>query len=61
MIAETSAFLTWALSSGVDLPRIPTRRVDEGGFGGRFRHAAARAAGFRWWARAIETIGTFRS
>src|SRR5690606_19045487 len=32
MIAETGAFLTWALRERPSLPRIPRRRVDQGGF-----------------------------
>lgn len=60
MIAETSAFLTWALSSGVELPRIPTRRVRDGGFSGLWRESGARAAMVRWWWRAIDHVEQYR-
>lgn len=60
MIAETSAFLTWALNSGVELPRIPTRRVSDGGFDGWYARPGARAAMHRWWSRTIDLIDKYR-
>ena len=60
MIAETSAFLTWALSSGASLPRIPRRRVDEGGFGPYLRLPGARAAMHHWWNRTLDALDRCR-
>jgi hypothetical protein len=57
MIEETSAFLTWALQHGQDLPRIPRRRVDEGGFSLLMQQPGARAAVARWWQRVLGQIG----
>lgn len=54
MIAETEAFLNWALQDGRDLPRIPRRRVDAGGFEPLLRHPGARAMVLRWWQRALD-------
>ena len=54
MIDETSALITWALAAQDQLPRIPTRRVDEGGFTAIMRHVpGARAMADRWWWRAL--------
>ncbi len=60
MIHETSVFLTWALSSGVDLPRIPVRRVDEGGFDRLLRLPGARRALGRWWMRTLDVVDRYR-
>ena len=54
MIAQTSAFLTWALAANRDVPRIPTRRVDRGGFADLT--ADARAAASRWWSQTFDRI-----
>jgi hypothetical protein len=32
MIAETSAFITWGLGHPQEVPNIPRKRLDEGGF-----------------------------
>ena len=32
MIAETSAFITWGLAHPRDVPVIPRKRVEDGGF-----------------------------
>jgi len=57
MIAETSAFLSEALRSRSGTPRIPTRRVSEGGFAEILRRSpAARAAVRHWWTRALSLI-----
>ena len=56
MLAETSAFLTWALSNGRVLPRIPRRRVEAGGFAGLLRRPGARAAVAHWWNRVLEQL-----
>ena len=54
MVRETSAFLTWAVKGQRDMPRIPTRRVDEGGYDELMRRPGARAAAAWWWARALD-------
>lgn len=54
MIAETSAFLSWAMREDAELPRIPMRRVDEGGFGFVSGHRGAKALAERWWIRILE-------
>lgn len=56
MIDETSAFLTWALNTGVELPRIPSRRVDHGGFSQMLRMPGARAAVNHWWRQTLNTM-----
>jgi len=58
MIAETSAFLTWALRDGQALPRIPTRRVSAGGFGGLGRRAGMRSALRVFWDRTLAAVGS---
>lgn len=61
MIAETSAFLTWALArqrEGQAFPRIPRRRVDQGGFTSLLRQPGARAAVAHWWSRVLGEAGT---
>ena len=60
MIAETSAFLTWALSGEIQLPRIPTRRIDRGGFTELLKSPAARAAVYCWWSRALDAFDRVR-
>jgi hypothetical protein len=56
MIDETSTFLTWALTEERDLPRIPHRRVDAGGFTEILLRPGGRALATRWWSRALETL-----
>ncbi len=56
MIAETNAFLNWALAEGYGLPRIPRRRVDEGGFTELMRRPLARVITTHWWRRALERV-----
>ncbi|XAL99008.1 hypothetical protein OT109_15660 [Phycisphaeraceae bacterium D3-23] len=55
-IAETSAFLSWALSQDRPLPRIPRRRVDQGGFAEMMRAPLARKIVAHWWSQALERI-----
>ena len=57
MIAEHSAFLSWALAEAHRLPRIPRRRVTQGGFGPLLRRPGARAAVGHWWRRVLEQMG----
>lgn len=56
MIDETSAFLTWALSGKHDLPRIPTRLVDKGGFAALMSVPGARKLAARWWSKALSLL-----
>ncbi len=57
MIRQTNAFLTWAMAEPRDLPRIPRRKVSQGGFNLMLRQPGARAAIDRWWRRVLELIG----
>ena len=56
MIAETSAFLSWALRNHRRLPRIPRRRVSEGGFKMLLRQPGAKAAIGRWWDAVLDKV-----
>jgi hypothetical protein len=53
MIQQTSAFLTWALAEDRGLPRIPRRRVDQGGFAPLLRQPGVRQMVDRWWTRTL--------
>jgi len=57
MIRETNAFLSWALAQGSGMPRIPRRRVSEGGFSGLMRLPRARAAAAAFWQRTFDRLG----
>ncbi|MBX3385344.1 MAG: hypothetical protein KF768_02100 [Phycisphaeraceae bacterium] len=48
-----SRWLTRAMRVGFVAPRIPTRRVDEGGFDPVMRTAEGRAWAAEWWDRAL--------
>ena len=56
MIDETSRWLSWALSQGRDLPRIPTRMVDHGGFSKLLKMPGAKALAARWWKRVLDLL-----
>lgn len=56
MIDETSRWLSWALSQGRDLPRIPTRMVDHGGFSKMLKQPGAKALVARWWKRVLDML-----
>ncbi|MEM1208667.1 MAG: hypothetical protein AAF586_04035 [Planctomycetota bacterium] len=56
MVRETSAFLTWALPRAGRLPRVPTRRVSEGGFSSMASIPGARQRLARWWTVSLETV-----
>jgi len=60
MIAETSAFLSWALRDERSQPRIPTRRVAAGGFGGLGRRAGMQSALRAFWDRTLDAVGPGR-
>ena len=57
MIAEHSAFLSWALRRHRRLPRIPRRRVSYGGFAAMLKRPGARAAVTHWWRWALKQLG----
>ena len=57
MIAEHSAFLSWALAEERNLPRIPRRRVDEGGFTRLLERPIAKTIVSHWWGLALEKLG----
>lgn len=56
-IAETSAFLSWALKRDRNLPRIPRRRVDAGGFSKLLDRPMAKVVVAHWWGRTLEKLG----
>lgn len=51
-------WLNRALRSQIPYPRIPIRRVDEGGFDDVRLRPEARARADRWWAIAFERVDT---
>lgn len=56
MIAYHSRFLSRIMGlqrRGHSLPRIPRRRVDQGGFTELLRHPGARAAAAHFWKRLL--------
>lgn len=54
---EHSAWLTEALRRGqFDLPRIPVKRADQGGFSELTESARGREVCERWWRRALRAI-----
>jgi len=55
MLAETEAFLNWAWWRD-DVPRIPRRRVAEGGFSHLARLPGGRAMVGRWWRGTLEKL-----
>ncbi|MEM7681057.1 MAG: hypothetical protein AAF288_03790 [Planctomycetota bacterium] len=59
MISETEAFLNWAMQSGQDVPRIPRRRTDQGGFDGLIAGDVAKAAVRCFWRRALRSVGRY--
>jgi len=50
-------WLTRALRSGMPLPRIPLRRVDEGGFEELLARPRGREVAARWWRMAFARLG----
>lgn len=51
-----SRFLSAALGHESELPRIPVRRVDRGGFGPLMARARGRRAAEEWWSRAFARL-----
>jgi len=54
MIGEHSAWLSDALAGNRRPPRIPTRKVSEGGFAGLVNTPGGRYRAERWWDRTLE-------
>jgi len=51
-----SRWLTEALASRREYPRIPVRRVEHGGFSGLLGRANGRNLAGQWWERALDRI-----
>lgn len=52
-----SAWLTRALAEDAhEAPRIPARRVEQGGFGALLRTARGRSWAWEWWGRVLESL-----
>ncbi len=51
-----SAWLTEALASGREYPRIPLRRSDEGGFGKLLARGNGQELAKKWWDVALERV-----
>ena len=54
MIDETNRFLEWAFLHSDQVPQIPRRRADQGGFAQILTHRGARALVNHWWKRWLE-------
>jgi hypothetical protein len=54
MIREHSRWLSCAIRRGAAVPRIPVRRVAEGGFARLMSTPGGRQRAQRWWASALE-------
>ncbi|MDX2119228.1 MAG: hypothetical protein SFY96_13695 [Planctomycetota bacterium] len=51
-----SAWLTRAFELGVDRPRIPVRRVDEGGFDPLLSRPGGKQRCESWWKAALDRV-----
>lgn len=54
--AEHSRFLTLAMLSGRRYPRIPAKRVDQGGFHGLLKLDEGQKRAAMWWAAALNRV-----
>ena len=54
--AQHSRFLTLALRNRQVYPRIPTKRVDLGGFAGLMKLSDGEKRAAMWWAGALEQV-----
>lgn len=61
MIAETSTWLTWMLDNDIPVPRIPRRRVSDGGFTELLNLPGARMAMNVWWIRTLDWMDRLQS
>lgn len=53
MIAETGAFISWALQHPDQVPRLPRRRLSDGGFKAILSRPGAKAAVVAFWKRTL--------
>lgn len=53
---EHSLWLTRAMLTGTPYPRIPSRRVDAGGFDGLRRREGGPGRAERWWSAALTRV-----
>jgi len=51
-----SQWLTRALEQGLDRPRIPVRRVDEGGFDPLISRPGGKERAEAWWKAALDRV-----
>ncbi|MDF1808295.1 MAG: hypothetical protein P1U42_01215 [Phycisphaerales bacterium] len=54
--AEHSRFLTLALLSNKKYPKIPSKRVDLGGYSGLMKLTEGEKRAALWWAKAIDRV-----
>ncbi len=54
--AEHARFLTLALRSGRKYPRIPIKRVDQGGYSGLMRLSEGEKRASMWWSAAMNRV-----
>lgn len=56
MRREHALWLTAAMRGTMPTPRIPVRRVDDGGFGPMLRRSTGRRRADAWWDAAFERV-----
>jgi hypothetical protein len=56
MAREHSSWLTRILRGRAAMPRIPVRRISEGGFAQLMSTPSGRARAERWWERTLERV-----
>ena len=56
MILQHARWLTWAMQSDLPQPRIPVRKVSDGGFAKLMSSPSGRRRAERWWDRALERV-----
>jgi hypothetical protein len=54
MILEHARWLSWAVRRGRHMPRIPVRKVSEGGFARLMTTRRGRQLAADWWEDALE-------
>lgn len=59
--AVHSSFLTRALRLGFRTPRIPAKRVDEGGYSGLLKIPEHEKRSIAWWSAAMSRMDQFES
>jgi len=56
MILEHARWLSWALRKGRRMPRIPVRKVSDGGFARMMATRRGRAYASNWWGEALDRV-----